>query len=255
MDIFWHGCLWVLGRLLLLLGLVLCLILAFVLVLVLMLVVGALTSRMDVEYEEDSKYHRFLFRFVVPLLVVLGRIKVQVTGLEKVPSDRRFLYVSNHRSNYDPIIVLKVLSDRQMAFVSKEANFRIPLVGAILHRSCFLSINREDPRKAITTINRAAKLLAEGKFSIGVYPEGTRSKDCTLLPFHDGVLKIAQKAKVPVVVSIIRGTENISRNFPFRSTTVYLDFIDCLENVEKVRTAELGATVRSAIENRLKAEK
>ncbi len=72
---------------------------------------------------------------------------------------------------------------------------------------CFLPIDRENPRKAIPTINRAAKLLKEQEVSVGIYPEGTRGKDCRLLPFHNGVFKIAQKAEAPIAVLSITGTE------------------------------------------------
>lgn len=51
------------------------------------------------------------------------------------------------------------------------------------------------------TVQKAADLLTSDTVNVAIYPEGTRSKNCTLLPFHNGVFKIAQKAEVPIAVS------------------------------------------------------
>lgn len=67
-----------------------------------------------------------------------------------------------------------------------------------------MAIDRENPRNALLTIEKAAKLIESDEVSIGIYPEGTRSKECVLLPFHNGVFKIAQKASVPIVVASIQ---------------------------------------------------
>ena len=71
-------------------------------------------------------------------------------------------------------------------------------------------------------------MINDGIVSIGVYPEGTRSKDCRLLPFHNGVFLIAEKTKAPVVVMALRGTEQIHKRCVFRRTHVYLDVLDVI---------------------------
>ena len=101
----------------------------------------------------------------------------------------------------------------------------------------------------MTAINSAAEMLKEDAVSVGVYPEGTRSKTGELLPFHNGVFKIAQKANVPMVVSVIQGTEQIHRNFPFHHTDVYVDFIEVIPSEELAgkRTNVIGERVRADI--------
>ena len=105
------------------------------------------------------------------------------------------MFVGNHRSNFDPIIEWLVLKPWDIAFISKGENFKIPFFGRIIRKCCFMPIDRENPRKALRTINKASDLLQSGEVSIGVYPEGTRSKTGELLPFHDGVFHIAKKAR------------------------------------------------------------
>ena len=83
-----------------------------------------------------------------------------------------------------------------------------------------MAIDRENPRNAMKTIIKASKLLQKGEVSVGVYPEGTRSKECKLLPFHNGVFKIAQRADAPIAIVAISGTEKVSKNYPLHKTDV-----------------------------------
>ena len=180
----------------------------------------------------------------------LCRIRVHVSGIEKIPRDIKVLFVSNHRSNFDPIITWYALKKWKIAFISKPENFKVPFFGRIIRKCCFMPIDRENPRKAIPTINRAAKLLKKQQVSIGIYPEGTRSKTCEILPFHNGVFKIAQKADAPVVVLCITGTEKISKRTPFQHTDVYLDVLEVFEgeHIKETKTELIGTAVRRLIE-------
>ncbi len=233
------------------LGVALSLLLLFVIV----CSISVLFVDMKKEYEEEHPLFRFYANAIVGFLCLFGGVKLKVTGIEKIPTDRRFVFVSNHRSNFDPLIALWVMRKYHVSFISKPSNFKIPVIGRIAHRCCFMSIDRENPRNAIKAITRSVNLINGDKVSIGVYPEGTRSKDAKMLPFHDGVLMIAQKSKVPVVVSTIQGSEKIHQNFPFRRTEVRVDFLDCIETIEKIKTADLAQKVRREMEENLPEER
>ena len=208
------------------------------------------------EYDKDSRFYRFLLYSTTAIAVFICRIKIQVTGLEKVPEDRRVLLISNHRSNFDPIVTWHLLKKYDLAYISKASNFKIPIWGRIVRRCCFMAINREDPRKAIITIKKAAELLKKDEVSIGIYPEGTRSKDCTLLPFKAGAFKIAQAAVVPVVVMTVQGTEKIHKNVPWRITEVKIDILETIpeEEVKALHSTELSGRVRAVIEQKLEED-
>lgn len=205
------------------------------------------------EYSTNSRYYRWLLNSATGLLLFFGRIKVKVSGEEKIPSDSRFLFVSNHRSKFDPIISWYILRKYDVAFISKPENFDVPAFGRIIRKCCFMAIDRENPRNAIKTIIKASELIKSDTVSIGVYPEGTRSKTNELLPFHNGVFKIAQKANVPIVVASIRGTEKIHKNTPFRSVPVNIDILDVLspEDIYHRRTDQIGEIIRNEIEKKL----
>ena len=197
--------------------------------------------------EEDHPFVRKIVLVVISHLCRFARLRLHTEGLEKLPAGR-FLIVSNHLSAYDPISTVWMLRKTPTAFITKPENHRIPLAGPLIYRTNFLPINREDPREAMRTVNAAAKLLKDDVVSVGVYPEGTRNRtpEQGLLPFHNGVFKIAQKAGVPLVVATVHGTEGISQNFPWRHTDVFLRICEVIP-AEEIggSTAVLSERVQS----------
>ena len=152
--------------------------LALLLMYLLFIGVCCLLVNPEKEYEKNSPFYRFLLESATAVAIKLLRIRVHISGIEKIPKDEKVLFVCNHRSNYDPLITWCALNKWKIAFVSKPENFKVPFFGRIIRKCCFLPIDRENPRKAIVTINKAAKLLKKQEVSIGIYPEGTRSKTC-----------------------------------------------------------------------------
>lgn len=182
----------------------------------------------------------------------VSRVKLRTEGLETLP-EGPFLLVSNHRSNYDPIVTWSALKSHRVAFVSKQANFHIPIFGRLIRKCGCMAIDRENPRKALACVKNAAALLERGENCVGIYPEGTRSKQCVLLEFHNSVFKIAQMAHAPIVVMTVEGTEKIHKNAPWRQTEVTLRTaaVIAAEELEGKRTAEIGARVREAMRQTL----
>lgn len=228
--------------------------LAVILVPILFLTVCSLFIDPKKEYDRESRFYRGLLTHSTRIIMWLLGVRVTVRGREKLPQGENFLFICNHRSNYDPIITWAVFGEYRLSFVSKGANFKLPVYGRLIRRCCFMEIDRKNPRKAMLTVNRAAALLTETRNSVGVYPEGTRSKECVLLPFHSGMLKIAQKAEKPLVIAVIEGTETIARNIArFRRSRVVLTIAETMdaETVKSTRTTALSEYAASVMEGAL----
>lgn len=203
---------------------------------------------------KDHPFVRFLIAETVRMVCQIGRVKIRFEGKEKMP-EGRFLLVSNHRSMFDPLISLVAMKKFPLAFVTKPENLKIPMVGSIIRYCCFLPIDRENPRNAIRTIGAAASLIKQDIISVGIYPEGTRNRgrEEVLLPFHAGVLMIAQKANAPIVVVATQGTEFVTKNFPFRRSEVSLKVCKVIpaEQVVSARTSELSDKIREILTQEL----
>ena len=133
--------------------------LAYVIGHLLMILIMAAFVNPNKEYERESKFYGKFLNYSVWLALKLANIKVVLTGVEKIPTDSRFLFVSNHRSGYDPVIVRAVLGKYDINFISKPENFNVPIFGNIIHRCCFMPIDRTDPFKAIETNESISSLL------------------------------------------------------------------------------------------------
>jgi len=167
-----------------------------------------------------SRFYRRLSILTCDLLLCVSRVKLVTEGFENLPKTP-CLIVCNHLSNFDPVAMMKMLDFTRVIFVSKPENFKLPLVGKLMRGCGFLSIDREDPRKAIVTIQQAGKILENREASVCIYPEGTRNKSAVgLLPFHSGVFRPARAGNAPIAVMTISGTEKIHKNYPWRSTVV-----------------------------------
>lgn len=180
------------------------------------------------------------------LLCAYGGLVPQITGAEKLP-ESPYLLVCNHRAGFDPLMILRYLKGQNIAFVSKPSNMAIPMIGDIAYAAGFLPIDRENDREALKTILAAAGYLKKGLCSMAIFPEGTRSRSGEMLPFHAGSFKIAQRAKVPVVVACVRETEKVSHRWFLRPTKVYLDILEVIpaEQVKAMSTHELAQLSRN----------
>ena len=202
-------------------------------------------------YETQTRpepFYTALTGYSFGLLLAILRVRLHFTGEERLP-EGRWLLVSNHRSAIDPIATERALWKRGVIFISKPENLRIPIAGPIGAAAGFLAIDRENDRAALRTILAAADLLKNDVTSVAVYPEGTRSHETGMLPFRNGVFKIAQKARVPVVVASIRGSDQVLRRFPWRATDVYLNICGVIdaEQVMQSKTQEIGETAQEWI--------
>lgn len=169
--------------------------------LLLIVLVVLLTPKSRLSPRRLCRLHRWAKLTLRWALVLLG-LRVVVKGEERLP-EGTLLLVGNHRSAYDPICTFAMLQ-KELSFVAKPGVLSIPVLGPALSKIGMLAIDRENARNAVTTIKQAAEHIKEGGISMGIYPEGTRSKDDNLLPFHSGSFKIAKLAGCPIAVASVR---------------------------------------------------
>ena len=187
--------------------------------------------------------HRIIKGVLSWVLAMLG-VRIKVKGAYKLPTTP-YLLVGNHRSAFDPLCSLVAFPD-DMVFVAKPGVLKIPIVGSIMKRLCFMGIDRENARNAVTTIKLAAERIKDVELCVGIYPEGTRSKDGNLLPFHAGSFKIAKLAECPVAVATIRYEK---RGLLPWNKRAYLQVVDVMDTayVAENNTATMSERAEAAI--------
>lgn len=195
-----------------------------------------------------TKFARFMIMETADWFFVWLRVKIVLRGFENLPSVP-YIFISNHRSWLDPLTACAFIKNTNYSFISKQENMKLPIAGKFFQCGAILAIDRENSLRAMRTVRRAAALVRDEGFNVGIFPEGTRSRTGELLPFKTGAFFAAQKANCPVVVIALRGTEKIFHNVPWRPTKVFLDLVDVIpaETVAQTETEELAEICREKI--------
>lgn len=227
--------------------------LAFVILQLLILVIMVqFTNRQ--KPPKNTAFFRFLLKNSLPLIIKVAKVKINAKGIEKFPEDTRVMLVCNHQHDFDPAVILSVFPEAKLGFIGKKEIYTLfPFISKAMHRINSLLIDRENDREAAKTIINAIKLIKDDKASIALFPEGYVSKSCELLPFRNGSLKIATKAKVPIVVCAINNTRALPKNIFRRKTTVEFRLLDIIypEQFEGMNTVAIGDIIHNKMEEAL----
>lgn len=202
--------------------------------------------------EKDNAFCRLLSYLTMDSILALYRFRLRGVNLDALPKEP-FVFVCNHVSRFDPMASFVLLPGKRLGFISKKENMQIPIVGPITSKIGFLALDRENPLKAMRTIHAGAKLVSEKGFIMGIYPEGKRNKDGNLTEFKTGAFVMAKKAKCPLVITSIKGTNLFRKNLPFRTTPVTFEVLDVIppERVKELSPEALSAICYETIRQNL----
>ena len=196
--------------------------------------------------EKDNRFYRAVMYLYIDALAAICKAKFHTKGLEKVPTDTRFLLVCNHQHLSDVGVLFSCMKKSKLAFISKQENRTMPVIGKFMHRTSCQTLDREDDRQALGVILKCIQMVKDQEVSVAVFPEGTRSKDGKVHAFRNGAFKIAQKANVPIVVCTINGTNQLFHNLKrLKKTHIDLHLVDVIQpgELKGKTTAEIGQRV------------
>ena len=155
-----------------------------------------LTISKKKEYTDISPFYNWVFVLWYRYMMIAGRLKVHVSGFEKVPFDRRFLLVSNHVSKFDNFVHCAVLKKLRIAYISKPENFKIPIGGRFMRRGLYIAMPKGNPREEVKAVMRAIDQIKKDIVSIGIFPEGTRVKTVNCMSLSLVLLRLQKRLNV-----------------------------------------------------------
>ena len=129
--------------------------------------------------------------------------KVRVVGRDKLPTKGSAIYVANHASLVDILVIFLLF--KPFKWVSKVENFRVPIIGWMLRMNDAIPIKRGSRSSVMEMMRLCRSHLSRGS-PILFFPEGTRSKTGELQPFKDGAFALAVAVDCPVFPIVISGT-------------------------------------------------
>jgi 1-acyl-sn-glycerol-3-phosphate acyltransferase len=168
----------------------------------------ALIDRSHTLYFKLSKY------FSGGVLWLSG-IKLDISGLENIDKNKTYVFVSNHSSQYDIVVLQKTIPNR-MAMIFKKELAKIPFFGWQLALGPYVMIDRENYEKAMQSIEEAKEKMKKQNISIVVFAEGTRSKTGEIQPFKRGAFRLATQVGYPIIPTTITGSNKIMPKGTYR---------------------------------------
>lgn len=169
-----------------------------------------------------------------PGLLRAAGVELAVEGREKVPAEGPLVFVANHSSIMD-IPVLFTALPRRLHFLLKAELRRMPFVGWYAASRGMIFVDRRDRHRSLESMRRAGELVVRGRSAVA-FPEGTRSRDGSVMAFKTGPFLTAIAAGVPVVPVGIVGARPVlpPGGFAVRPGVIRVCF------GEPIPTAELG---------------
>lgn len=205
------------------------------------------------KYSSEEKF-KFLKKHANRSLNLVN-IKLNIIGLERVPKEAA-LFVINHSSMLDSFILISSIPKSIGVVIADVPVWKnIPIVKHWINITKSVYMNRENNREGVKSINKCAENIKEGQ-SMAIFPEGdltwVKEPNSLVSDFRAGALKIAYKAKCPIVPIVIKNSKNtyegyepIGRIHPEDVEVEFLEPIyDHIEN-PRLKTVELAEEIKN----------
>ena len=172
---------------------------------------------------------------------------VRIVGRDRLHRDGPAVIVANHLSLVDILVLFRL--NTHFKWVSKQENFRVPLIGWNMTLCGYIPLRRGNASSVRAMMRECDRALSEGS-SIIMFPEGTRSGTGRLRSFKPGAFQIAERNRVPIQPIVVRGTAEVlpKRGFVLQGRhPISIEVLDPIsaDEVAKTPPEEMMETVRA----------
>ena len=146
------------------------------------------------------KLHQILcfFARLVTLWHGIPGVKFSVGNPHEEDFHKPAIIICNHQSHLDLMIMLMLTP--KLICLTKDWVWNNPFYGYIIRNAEFYPVS-----EGTETLMPKLQSLVERGYSIAVYPEGTRSQNCSISRFHQGAFHLAQQLELDVLPLILYG--------------------------------------------------
>lgn len=170
-------------------------------------------------------YHKcvcYTFRFLAKIIL---QLPYNVINNAKETFDKPGIIICNHQSHID--LMYTLMLNPKIIVLTNQWVWKSPFYGWILRYADYYPIAdgiEENIEKLQDSINKG--------YSILIFPEGTRSEDCSILRFHKGAFYLAEKLNLDIVPVIIHGIGHAlpKKEFLLRKGKVTIKILDRIKS-------------------------
>ncbi len=163
---------------------------------------GMISKRLGVE---STRTANSITRLVGDVGCTLAGLDFDIDGIEHLHKQRPAIFVFNHQSLLDTLVLAHLLRRDAVAYCKSEMN-KVPVVGPLLRQANTIFVDRGDVNQK-DVLHKSLEVLRQGK-SLVIAPEGTRSTLGDIQPFKQGAFLLAKRAKVPIVPIVLHNVKD-----------------------------------------------
>ena len=199
----------------------------------------------------NNKLKIFYTIHILKMINLVCGVKVSVEGKENLTKETKVLYVSNHKSMIDPVIIYEALGCKGPTAAAKSDLWDIKPLLPFLDSFRVIKINRSSDREAAKSIVDGIKYMKEGN-GIILFPEGgikTREVE-QMVSIKPGAYKLAIKSEAVIQPIALIGSAKISKRKLFTPRTkVIVRILPALtyEEYKELNTHELAYKVLNIV--------
>lgn len=166
---------------------------------------------------KKERFHRLLQKTSYCALKMLPGCKYKMDNPYNEDFSKPAIYICNHQSHFDVLALLSVTP--KLVLITNEWVWNSPFYGYILHKAdCIPAMDGIE-----NNLSRMKEMMDKG-YSIGIFPEGTRSLDCSVQRFHRGAFLAAKTLEVDILPFYIHGFGYAmpKKDFMLRKADLYM---------------------------------
>ncbi len=166
---------------------------------------------MSKQFDYETLKEGSTYKILKPLGGMINRMffKIRYVGQENIPQEGGFILAANHIHAIDPMVIALGIKKRQLHFMAKRELWDNPITAWAFTKVNGFPISRGGADSA--AFRFAERIPAEG-YILGIFPEGTRSRDGKLGKPKRGVAAIAANAKCGVLPVSLYNSDGLKKH-------------------------------------------
>jgi 1-acyl-sn-glycerol-3-phosphate acyltransferase len=165
-------------------------------------------------FEITERFAKRSVHYIFTLMRIYRNVLLEYENFSGQQLPERFLLVTNHQSLMDIPLCIALFPRQNLRFVAKrELGDGIPFVSLLLRSQGHALVRRNgDATQSMRAIRRFSRRCERENTCPVVFPEGTRTRDGMVGPFHTaGVRKVLDETPLPIVVAVLDGGWQIAK--------------------------------------------
>jgi 1-acyl-sn-glycerol-3-phosphate acyltransferase len=166
-------------------------------------------------------YHRFLCFIARLVLRLLPRVKTTYNNYDKTIFDKPSIIICNHQSHIDLMCVMSLTP--KLIILTNDWVWNSPFYGRLIKYADFYPVSG-----GVENALEKMQAIVKKGYSIMIFPEGTRSEDCSINRFHRGAFYLAEKLNLDILPVLIHGVGHLlpKKEFMLRKGEIHINVME-----------------------------